>query len=55
MTKISKTYTILLVSSITYLGCTANVVVIDDNYYYCANAGDSRSVLSRGGKAVALS
>lgn len=37
------------------LGCTANVVVIDDTHYYCANSGDSRSVLCRGGKIVSLS
>jgi serine/threonine protein phosphatase PrpC len=36
-----------------YLGCTANVIIIDDTHYYCANAGDSRSVLCRGnGKMV---
>jgi serine/threonine protein phosphatase PrpC len=38
-----------------YLGCTGNVVVVDENNYYCANAGDSRAVLCRGGKAVSLS
>lgn len=36
-------------------GCTANVVVIDDKFYYTANSGDSRSVLCRGGKLVSLS
>jgi serine/threonine protein phosphatase PrpC len=38
------------------IGCTANVILIDDmKKLYVANAGDSRCVLSRGGKAVALS
>lgn len=38
-------------------GCTANVVVLDrkGGKVYCANAGDARSVLSRGGKAINLS
>lgn len=36
-------------------GCTANVVLIKDNDIYCANAGDSRGVLCREGKAVNLS
>lgn len=38
------------------IGCTANVVLIDDyKKLYVANAGDSRCVLCRSGKAVALS
>jgi serine/threonine protein phosphatase PrpC len=38
------------------IGCTANVIAIEDyKTLYIANAGDSRSVLGRGGKAVALS
>jgi len=38
-------------------GCTANVVLISDGgkKIYCANAGDSRCVLSEKGKAVPLS
>jgi serine/threonine protein phosphatase PrpC len=26
-------------------GCTANVIIITDTEIYCANAGDSRSIL----------
>jgi serine/threonine protein phosphatase PrpC len=26
-------------------GCTANVVLITENEIYCANAGDSRSII----------
>ena len=38
------------------IGCTANVILIDNmKRLVIANAGDSRSVLCRGGKAVALS
>lgn len=37
------------------VGCTANVVLITPKAFICANAGDSRSVLCRDGKAVALS
>ncbi len=36
-------------------GTTANVVLITPNLYLIANAGDSRSVLSSKGKAIALS
>lgn len=38
------------------IGCTANVILID-NYerLIIANAGDSRCVMCRGGRAVALS
>jgi serine/threonine protein phosphatase PrpC len=38
------------------IGCTANVILIDKmQKIYAANAGDSRCVLGRGGKAFALS
>ena len=36
-------------------GCTANVCLIRDNILYCANAGDSRAVLCRGGVADDMS
>ena len=36
-------------------GCTACVVLIADDKLYCANAGDSRCVLSKGGEAYAMS
>ena len=31
-----------------YTGCTATVILITQNEIYCANAGDSRTVLGRG-------
>jgi serine/threonine protein phosphatase PrpC len=38
------------------IGCTANVILIDNmQKIYAANAGDSRCVLGRGGKAFPLS
>ena len=38
------------------IGCTANVIMMEDyKKLYIANAGDSRSVLARGGKAFPLS
>ncbi len=38
------------------IGCTANCIIIKDNkQIIIANSGDSRSVLSRGGIAFALS
>lgn len=36
-------------------GCTTTVVLITPTVIYCANAGDSRTVMSEAGKAVALS
>lgn len=36
-------------------GCTANVVLITKDKYVVANAGDSRSALSRNGTTVELS
>lgn len=37
------------------VGCTCNICCITDEYILCANAGDSRAVLCRGGVAVPLS
>ena len=36
-------------------GCTATMVLITPNEMYCANAGDSRTVMCEHGKAVELS
>ena len=36
-------------------GCTANVVLMTPTKIYCANAGDSRAALCKGGKTVQLS
>lgn len=36
-------------------GCTAAIVLIAKGKIYCANAGDSRTVLNRGGKAIDMS
>jgi len=36
-------------------GCTANVICIYNDIIYCANAGDSRSILWSGNKVVELS
>ena len=38
-----------------YTGCTACCAIITDNEIICANAGDSRCVLSVDGRAVAMS
>lgn len=37
------------------VGCTCNICCITPEFYLCANAGDSRAVLCRGGRAVPLS
>eukprot|EP00331_Platyophrya_macrostoma_P001663 CAMPEP_0176419618 /NCGR_PEP_ID=MMETSP0127-20121128/8153_1 /TAXON_ID=938130 /ORGANISM="Platyophrya macrostoma, Strain WH" /LENGTH=214 /DNA_ID=CAMNT_0017800127 /DNA_START=34 /DNA_END=675 /DNA_ORIENTATION=- len=42
-------------SSESQAGCTANVSLIVDRTLYCANAGDSRCVLSSKGVAVEMS
>lgn len=39
----------------SHTGCTANVVLMTPDKYIVANAGDSRSVLCRSGKAIELS
>ena len=39
----------------TQQGTTANVVLITKKKIYCANAGDSRAVVSQNGTAVELS
>lgn len=36
-------------------GCTATVALITPNEIYCCNAGDSRTVMSKGKQAVDLS
>lgn len=36
-------------------GCTGNSILLIQNHLYCANTGDTRAVLCRGGQAVALS
>ena len=42
-------------STTSYAGCTATVVLVTSNEIYCANAGDSRTVMSRASKAIELS
>jgi serine/threonine protein phosphatase PrpC len=38
------------------IGCTANVILIEDmKRIYVANAGDSRCVMGRAGRAIPLS
>ena len=38
-----------------WVGCTANVVMISGNIIIVANAGDSRSAISRNGQIIELS
>merc|ERR1711881_174577 len=38
----------------SYAGCTANVVLINNNTIYCANAGDSRCILWQSSKKKVL-
>lgn len=38
-----------------FSGSTANCIFLTEDKLYCANAGDCRSVLCRGGKAIQLS
>lgn len=42
-------------SSQSYAGCTANVCIITQNEIYCANAGDSRSIVFTGNTYEKLS
>lgn len=37
-----------------HMGTTANVVLIDDNYIYCANIGDSMAVMYKNKQAIKL-
>ena len=39
----------------SFAGCTATTMLLTQTEIYCANAGDSRTVLSRGKQAVPLS
>jgi len=39
----------------SHAGCTANVILIHKNVIYCANAGDSRTILWANKKVIALS
>lgn len=36
-------------------GCTANIILIDNDTVYCANIGDSRSVGIKNGKPIIMS
>jgi protein phosphatase 2C len=42
-------------SSGTMAGCTATVVLVTPSDIYCCNAGDSRTVLSKGKNAIPMS
>ena len=37
------------------IGCTANVLLINNQTLICANAGDSRCIVAEGGKAINMS
>lgn len=39
----------------SYAGCTATVVLVTKTEIYCANSGDSRTVLAKGGQAKDMS
>ena len=39
----------------SFAGCTATVILVTKTEIICANAGDSRTVLSRAGRAKDLS
>jgi len=39
----------------SFAGCTATVLLVTKTEIICANAGDSRTVLSRGGRAKYMS
>jgi len=39
----------------SFAGCTATVVIVTPTEVICANSGDSRTVMSRAGRAVELS
>ena len=39
----------------SFAGCTATVILISSTEVICANAGDSRTVMSKAGRAVDMS
>ena len=41
--------------SVTFAGCTATMILVTRTEVYCANAGDSRTVLATRGHAKDLS
>lgn len=44
-----------MVDSKSHAGCTITVLLVTPQEIYCANAGDSRTVLSQAGIAINLS